>query len=173
MSNFRGAVQTLGVVKIGRNALGVITNLTREGNCSLGYNDIELMWDAWQAALAQAVSKNRESLEISKDELENIYFDSYQGNIFIDVQNHPFTTLAKVWQAAKAQVPVGFVLTGHDIKYVSAFMDYEDPQNLDTEVVIQECAKGFDGAGLYAWVAEYPEEGGIKLGEAQEQSHEH
>ncbi len=37
---FVAHLRTLGVVKIGRNALGVITNLTREGNCSLGYNDI-------------------------------------------------------------------------------------------------------------------------------------
>ncbi|MEJ2897925.1 hypothetical protein [Acinetobacter sp. NS-4] len=48
-------------------------------------------------------------------------------------------------------------------------MCYEDPDNLDTEVTIQKCKSGFEGAGLYAWVAEYPEEGGIKLGEAQEQ----
>ena len=44
---FVAHLRTLGVVKIGRNALGVITNLTREGNCSLGYNDIELMWETW------------------------------------------------------------------------------------------------------------------------------
>ena len=51
---FVAHLRTLGVVKIGRNALGVITNLTREGNCSLGYNDIELMWETWQVK-AQAV----------------------------------------------------------------------------------------------------------------------
>lgn len=52
---FVAHLRTLGVVKIGRNALGTITNLTREGKCSLSYNDIELMWETWQAAKAQAV----------------------------------------------------------------------------------------------------------------------
>ena len=52
---FVAHLRTLGVVKIGRNALGIITNLTREGNRSLSYNDIELMWETWQAAKAQAV----------------------------------------------------------------------------------------------------------------------
>ena len=51
---FVAHLRTLGVVKIGRNALGVITNLTREGNCSLGYNNIELMWEIWQVR-AQAI----------------------------------------------------------------------------------------------------------------------
>ncbi|SDY06173.1 hypothetical protein [Acinetobacter kyonggiensis] len=54
---FVAHLRTLGVVKIGRNALGVITNLTREGNCSLGYNDIELMWKTWQVAKAQVVQE--------------------------------------------------------------------------------------------------------------------
>ena len=52
---FVAHLRTLGVVKIGRNALGIITNLTREGKCSLSYNDIELMWETWQAAKAKAV----------------------------------------------------------------------------------------------------------------------
>ena len=62
-------------------------------------------------------------------------------------------------------------LTGHDIKYITNFMCYEDQDNLDTEVTIQKCKSGFEGAGLYAWVAEYPGEGGIKLSESpQEQT---
>ena len=113
-------LKTKGVVKIGRNALGVITNLVREGSCSLGYNNIELMWETRQAAKTQAVPEP------------------------------------------------SINMTGHDLKYIWDFMDYADPENLDTEVTIQLCKEGFDGAGLYAWVAEYPEEGGIKLGEAQE-----
>lgn len=78
------------------------------------------------------------------------------------------------WKAAQAQaVPEPSIdLTGHDIKFITNFMCYSDLDNLDTEVTIQKCKSGFDGAGLYAWVAEYPEEGGIKLGEAQEQSHD-
>ena len=74
-----------------------------------------------------------------------------------------------VWQAKAQAVPEPSInMTGHDLKYIWDFMDYADPENLDTEVTIQLCKEGFDGAGLYAWVAEYPEEGGIKLGEAQE-----
>lgn len=49
---FIAHLRTKGIVKIGLNSLGVITNLTREGSCSLGYNDIELMWETWQAANA-------------------------------------------------------------------------------------------------------------------------
>ena len=79
----------------------------------------------------------------------------------------------QVWQAAKAQaVPEPSIdLTGHDIKYITNFMCYEDQDNLDTEVTIQKCKSGFEGAGLYAWVAEYPEEGGIKISaNSQEQN---
>ena len=77
------------------------------------------------------------------------------------------------WQAAKAQsvMEPSIDLNGHDIKRITHFMCYEDPENLDTEVTIQVCNSGFSGAGLYAWVAEYPEEGGIKLSESpQEQT---
>lgn len=49
---FVAHLRTLGVIKIGRNTLDVITNLVREASCSLGYNDIELMWETWQAAKA-------------------------------------------------------------------------------------------------------------------------
>ena len=79
------------------------------------------------------------------------------------------------WVTAKSQVvPEGLSinLSGHDIQTIANFMCYEDPENLDSEVTIQDCKAGFNGAGIYAWVSEYPEEGGIKLGEAQEQSHE-
>lgn len=64
---FVAHLRILGVVKIGRNASGVITNLTREGNCSLGYNDIELMRETWQAgaqsqqAKIDAITKQRDS----------------------------------------------------------------------------------------------------------------
>ena len=77
------------------------------------------------------------------------------------------------WQAAKAQsvMEPSIDLNGHDIKRITHFMCYEDPENLDTEVTIQVFNSGFSGAGLYAWVAEYPGEGGIKLSESpQEQN---
>ena len=79
----------------------------------------------------------------------------------------------EAWQAAKAQsvMEPSIDLNGHDIKRITHFMCYEDPENLDTEVTIQVCNSGFSGAGLYAWVAEYPEEGGTKLSESpQEQN---
>ena len=87
---------------------------------------------------------------------------------------HRVNTGWAMWKKAinftKAQaVPEPSIdLTGHDIKFITNFMCYSDLDNLDTEVTIQKCESGFDGAGLYAWVSEYPEEGGIKLGEAQE-----
>ena len=46
--SFSQYLKSKGVVKIGRNVLGVITNLVRESGCSLGYNEIELMWETWQ-----------------------------------------------------------------------------------------------------------------------------
>lgn len=79
--------------------------------------------------------------------------------------------LWKFWNAAKAHEAkknssskeTSVILNGHDIKYISEFMVYSDPENIDHEVTIQDCLTGFDGKGLYAWVTEYPEEGGIKL----------
>lgn len=83
--------------------------------------------------------------------------------------------LWKFWNAAKANEAkknssskeTSVILTGHDIKYISEFMVYSDPENIDHEVTIQDCLTGFDGKGLYAWVTEYPEEGGIKLGDVE------
>lgn len=54
---FIAHLRTKGIVKIGLNSLGVITNLIREGSCSLGYNDIELMWETWQAAQDPVLDK--------------------------------------------------------------------------------------------------------------------
>lgn len=53
--DFAEHLKTKGIVKIEWNCLGVITNLTREAGCSLGYNEIELMLDTWLAAKAKAV----------------------------------------------------------------------------------------------------------------------
>ena len=53
---FLGFLRTKGVVKVGWNSLGVLTNLVREAGCTLGYNDIELMQEVWmEKAKAQAV----------------------------------------------------------------------------------------------------------------------
>ena len=75
------------------------------------------------------------------------------------------------WQTAKAheakKLEGCVILNGHDIKYIADFMCYSDPENLDHEVTIQDCLTGFDGKGIYAWVTEYPEEGGIKLGDVE------
>lgn len=53
---FLGFLRTKGVVKVGWNSLGVLTNLVREAGCTLSYNDIELMQEVWmEKAKAQAV----------------------------------------------------------------------------------------------------------------------
>ena len=79
---FVAHLRTLGVVKIGRNALGIITNLTREGKCSLSYNDIELMWETWQAAKAQAVSEGRTDFEIINQTIELVDLLALSTNVF-------------------------------------------------------------------------------------------
>lgn len=49
-------LRTKGVIKVGWNSLGVLTNLVSEAGCTLGYNDIELMQEVWmEKAKAQAV----------------------------------------------------------------------------------------------------------------------
>lgn len=50
-----GFLRTKGVIKVGWNSLGVLTNLVREAGCTLSYNDIELMQEVWMKAKAQAV----------------------------------------------------------------------------------------------------------------------
>ncbi|WP_227501990.1 hypothetical protein [Acinetobacter oleivorans] len=53
---FLGFLRTKGVIKVGWNSLGVLTNLVREAGCTLSYNDIELMQEVWmKKAKAQAV----------------------------------------------------------------------------------------------------------------------
>ena len=100
--------------------------------------------------------------------------NQYRNNrVFQDSQTGWMNGAWYAWQAAKAQsvMEPSIDLNGHDIKRITHFMCYEDPENLDNEVTIQVCNSGFSGAGLYAWVAEYPEEGGIKLSESpQEQN---
>jgi len=46
---FQIFLKTKGVIKVGWNSLGVLTNLVREAGCVLGYNDIELMQEVWIA----------------------------------------------------------------------------------------------------------------------------
>lgn len=49
-------LRTKGVIKVGWNSLGVLTNLVREAGCTLSYYDIELMQEAWmEKAKAQAL----------------------------------------------------------------------------------------------------------------------
>lgn len=44
---FLAFLRTKGVIKVGWNSLGVLTNLVREAGCTLSYNDIELMQEVW------------------------------------------------------------------------------------------------------------------------------
>ena len=46
--------------------------------------------------------------------------------------------------------------------------DKDDQEQLETEMTIQWSDEGHSGAGYYCYYADYPEEGAIKLGEAQE-----
>lgn len=49
-------LKTKGVIKVGWNSLGVLTNLVREAGCTLSYNEIELMQEVWmEKAKAQTV----------------------------------------------------------------------------------------------------------------------
>ena len=88
---FVAHLRTLGVVKIGRNALGVITNLTREGNCSLGYNDIELMWETWQVR-AKAVPEGFVLVpRVITDEWMAVYVDPVVTKYCKDYEDLPFS----------------------------------------------------------------------------------
>lgn len=53
---FVAFLRTKGILKIDWNCMGVITNVVREAGCALGYNDIELMQEAWmEKAKAETV----------------------------------------------------------------------------------------------------------------------
>jgi hypothetical protein len=54
---FKSYLKTKGIVKIDWNCLGVITDVVREAGCTLGYNDLELMQEVWEAK-AQAVPEH-------------------------------------------------------------------------------------------------------------------
>ncbi|WP_367764023.1 hypothetical protein [Acinetobacter baumannii] len=54
--SFLEFLRTKGVIKVGWNSLGVLTNLVREAGCNLSFNDIELMQEVWmEKAKAQVV----------------------------------------------------------------------------------------------------------------------
>ncbi len=60
-------LKTKGVIKVGWNSLGVLTNLVREAGCTLSYNEIELMQEVWmEKAKAQAVPETHVLIEKSK-----------------------------------------------------------------------------------------------------------
>lgn len=44
---FVAFLKTKGIVKIDWNCMGIVTNMVREAGCTLSYNDIELMQEAW------------------------------------------------------------------------------------------------------------------------------
>lgn len=99
--SFAQYLKSKGVVKIGRNVLGAITNLVRESGCSLGYNDIELMWDTWQGKsqitpegfvlvrkelpeeIAEAMALERVEKPVTETDLTwiKISQDAYKGRI--------------------------------------------------------------------------------------------
>ncbi|OCY90863.1 hypothetical protein [Acinetobacter pittii] len=86
---FIAYLKTKGILKIDWNCLGVITNVVKEDSCALGYNDLELMQEVWEAK-AQAVP---EGFCIVPKEMNN--FDAYclahrdfkQNKILFDMEN--------------------------------------------------------------------------------------
>ncbi|MDX8157784.1 hypothetical protein [Acinetobacter pittii] len=90
---FIAYLKTKGILKIDWNCLGVITNVVKEAGCTLGYNDLELMQEVWEAK-AQAVP---EGFCIVPIEMNN--FDAYllahrdfkQNKILFDMENRGLT----------------------------------------------------------------------------------
>lgn len=65
--SFLGFLKTKGVIKVGWNSLGVLTNIVREAGCTLSYNDIELMQEVWmEKAKAPLVPETHVLIEKSK-----------------------------------------------------------------------------------------------------------
>ncbi|MCH7394222.1 helix-turn-helix domain-containing protein [Acinetobacter dispersus] len=56
-------VRTLGVVSVQWDKHGVITGISREAYCSIGYDNIELMWNTWLAAKQNGVVLNEHDIE--------------------------------------------------------------------------------------------------------------
>ncbi|HFX6477040.1 TPA: hypothetical protein ACIFD1_003343 [Acinetobacter baumannii] len=75
-------LRTKGVIKVGWNSLGVLTNLVREAGCTLGYNDIELMQEVWmEKAKAQGVPENTEDWYLNEDEGLWLDHDGIDGTL--------------------------------------------------------------------------------------------
>lgn len=112
-------------------------------------------------------------MDILENQFQEIYMSLGGKKSELEKEDGEYTHSKSqmAWEIWKFKEASSLDLTGHDIKYISDFMCYDDLNNLDTEVTIQKCKSGFDGAGIYAWVTEYPEEGGIKLGD-QVQDHD-
>lgn len=71
-------------------------------------------------------------------------------------------TLGEKWNN---RVPGSVSLVGGDIKAIMDFVvpDADQPDQLETPVTILWFAEGHSGAGYYAFLSEYPEEGCIHL----------
>lgn len=86
---FQRFLKTKGVVKVGWNSLGVLTNLVREAGCTLSYNDIELMQEVWmEKAKAQAVPETH--LLIPKDKVRDLVAElemAFEDNLHLTISD--------------------------------------------------------------------------------------
>jgi len=76
---FSGFLRTKGVVKVGWNSLGVLTNLVREAGCTLNYNDIELMQETWMAKAKVTTWQPIETAPKDRDVLLKNHEGIFQG----------------------------------------------------------------------------------------------
>ncbi|WP_343620824.1 helix-turn-helix domain-containing protein [Acinetobacter proteolyticus] len=56
-------VRTLGVVSVQWDKHGVITGISREAYCGIGYDNIELMWETWIAAKKNGIVLNEQDID--------------------------------------------------------------------------------------------------------------
>lgn len=56
-------VRTFGVVNVQWDNHGVITGISREAYCGIGYDQIELMWNTWLAAKQNGIVLNEHDIE--------------------------------------------------------------------------------------------------------------
>lgn len=76
---FVAYLKTKGILKIDWNCLGVITNVVKEAGCALGYNDLELMQEVWEAKAQATQWQPIETAPKDRDILLQNYEGIFQG----------------------------------------------------------------------------------------------
>ena len=110
-------------------------------------------WKAWFYAKHQAESALLEQFEINNKLVEQIEELKAKAQAVLEIKpsRHVTLTCAQLREA-----------------FMFGALDKDDQEQLETEMTIQWSDEGHSGAGYYCYYADYPEEGAIKLGEAQE-----